>query len=69
MDRISTLSSVRWTENLCNTFPSSVFPENLSDASDEQGERLHQGLANIERQYQELCDEVIISDYCSTVEL
>ncbi|XP_036332303.1 uncharacterized protein LOC118743646 [Rhagoletis pomonella] len=43
------------------------FPENLGDTSDEQGERLHQDLANIERRYQGFWDEGMMSDYCWTL--
>lgn len=43
------------------------FPENLGDTSDEQGERLHQDLAKIERRYQGFWDEGMMSDYCWTL--
>jgi len=39
------------------------FPENLGDTSDEQGERLHQDLQRIERNYQGFWDEGMMSDY------
>ncbi|CAH1101559.1 unnamed protein product [Psylliodes chrysocephalus] len=43
------------------------FPENLGDTSDEQGERLHQDLAKIEKRYQGFWDEGMMSDYCWTL--
>lgn len=41
-----------------------IFPENLGDVSDEQGERFHQDIARIERMYQGRWDEARMSDYC-----
>lgn len=41
-----------------------VFPENLGDVSDEQGERFHQDIANMERRYQGRWDEAMMGDYC-----
>lgn len=41
-----------------------IFPENLGDVSDEQGERFHQDIAAIERMYQGRWDESMMSDYC-----
>ena len=40
------------------------FSDNLGDTSDEQGERLHQDLQKIERNYQGFWDESMLSDYC-----
>lgn len=40
------------------------FPPNLGAVSDEQGERLHQDLANIEKRYQGYWDENMLADYC-----
>ena len=40
------------------------FPQNLSDTSDEQAERLHQVIAKIERRYKGFFDEGMMSDYC-----
>lgn len=41
-----------------------IFPENLGDVSDEQGERFHQDIARMERTYQGRWDEGMMSDYC-----
>lgn len=41
-----------------------IFPDNLGDVSDEQGERFHQDIARIERMYQGRWDEAMMSDYC-----
>ncbi|EFN89517.1 hypothetical protein EAI_06206, partial [Harpegnathos saltator] len=43
------------------------FPGNLGDTSDEQGERLHQDMAKIERRYQGFWDDGMMSDYCWTL--
>ena len=40
------------------------FPENLSDVSDEQGERFHQDIKTMEEQYQGRWDEVMMADFC-----
>lgn len=40
------------------------FPDNLGAVSDEQGERIHQDMAAIERRYQGRWDEAMLSDYC-----
>lgn len=40
------------------------FPENLGDFSEEQGERSHQDMKEIERCYQGFWDENMLSDYC-----
>lgn len=40
------------------------FPENLGDFSEEQGERFHQDLKDIEKRYQGVWDEHMMADYC-----
>ena len=40
------------------------FPENLGSLSDEQGERFHQDLKEMETRYQGRWDAVMIADYC-----
>jgi len=40
------------------------FPKNLGDLSEEQGERSHQDMKEIERRYQGYWDENMLSDYC-----
>ena len=40
------------------------FPENLGDVSDEQGERFHQDIKEMENRYQGRWDEVMMADYC-----
>ena len=40
------------------------FPENLSDVSDEQGERFHQDVKTVEEKYQEIWGIKMIADYC-----
>lgn len=40
------------------------FPENLGDYSEEQGERFHQDLKEIERRYQGRWDVNMMADYC-----
>jgi hypothetical protein len=40
------------------------FPENLGAVSDEQGERFHQDMREIEERYQDRCDAVMMADYC-----
>jgi len=40
------------------------FPENLGDYSEEQGERFHQDLKEMERHYQGRWDENMLADYC-----
>ena len=40
------------------------FPENLGAESDEQGERFHQEMSEIERRYQGFWDEQMMADYC-----
>jgi hypothetical protein len=40
------------------------FPENLGDVSDEQGERFHQDIKEMETRYQGRWDDVMMADYC-----
>lgn len=40
------------------------FPENLGDYSEEQGERFHQDIKEMERRYQGFWDVNMMSDYC-----
>ena len=40
------------------------FPENLGDVSDEQGERFHQDIKEMEIRYQGRWDAVMMADYC-----
>ena len=40
------------------------FPENLGSMSDEQGERFHPDLNEMETRYQGRWDEVMMADYC-----
>lgn len=40
------------------------FPENLGAESDEQGERFHQEMSEIEKRYQGYWDEQMMADYC-----
>ena len=40
------------------------FPENLGDYSEEQGERFHQDIAEMEKQYQGRWDIHMMADYC-----
>ena len=40
------------------------FPENLDDVSDEQGERFHQDISDMEVCYQDRWDASILADYC-----
>ena len=40
------------------------FPENLGDYSEEQGERFHQDLKEMERRYQGRWDVNMMADYC-----
>ena len=39
------------------------FPEKLGSMSDEQGERFHQDLKEMETRYQGRCDAVMMADY------
>ena len=43
------------------------FPENLGSMSDEQGERFHQGITEMESRYQGQWDAVMMADYCWTL--
>lgn len=40
------------------------FPENLDDLSEEQGERFHQDLKEIEKRYQGVWNSHMLADYC-----
>lgn len=40
------------------------FPENLGHFSEEQGERFHQDLKNVEKRYQGVWDKHMLADYC-----
>ena len=40
------------------------FPENLGDYSEEQGERFHQDIAEMEKRYQGRWDIHMMADYC-----
>lgn len=40
------------------------FPENLGAESDEQGERFHQDMSEIEDRYKGFWDEAMMADYC-----
>ena len=40
------------------------FPENIGDLSEEQGERFHQDIRNMEERYQGRWDAHMLSDYC-----
>lgn len=40
------------------------FPENLGHFSEEQGERFHQDLKDVEKRYQGVWDENMLADYC-----
>ena len=43
------------------------FPENLGSMSDEQGERFHQDIKEMETRYQGRWDAVMMADYCWTL--
>ncbi|XP_029927996.1 carcinoembryonic antigen-related cell adhesion molecule 5-like [Myripristis murdjan] len=43
------------------------FPENLGSMSDEQGERFHQDIKEMEARYQGRWDAVMMADYCWTL--
>ena len=43
------------------------FPENLGSMSDEQGERFHQEMKEMETRYQGRWDAVMMADYCWTL--
>lgn len=40
------------------------FPTNLGAVSDEQGERFHQDISEMERRYQGRWDSAMLGDYC-----
>ncbi|KYN06056.1 hypothetical protein ALC62_02999 [Cyphomyrmex costatus] len=40
------------------------FPDNLGDYSEEQGERFHQDIKEMERRYQGRWDVNMLADYC-----
>jgi hypothetical protein len=42
-------------------------PESLGSMSDEQGERFHQDIKEMETRYQGRWDSVIMADYCWTL--
>ena len=43
------------------------FPENLGSMSDEQGEKFHQDIKEMESRYQGRGDAVMMADYCWTL--
>jgi hypothetical protein len=43
------------------------FPENLGAVSDEQGERFHQDIYNMEKRYQGKWSLSMLPDYCWTI--
>ena len=43
------------------------FPENLDDVSDEQGERFHQDISDMEVCYQGRWDATMLADYCWSI--
>ena len=43
------------------------FPSNFGDVSDEQGERFHQDLKDIEERYQGRWDSHMMADYCWSI--
>jgi len=43
------------------------FPENLGSMSDEQGERFHQEIMEMETRYRGCWDVVMMADYCWTL--
>ena len=45
----------------------SQFPENLGSMSDEQGERFHQDMKEMEIKYQGRWNIVMMADYCWTL--
>jgi hypothetical protein len=44
------------------------FPENIGAVSDEHGERFHQDISNMEKQYQGKWSLSMLADYCWTLE-
>ena len=45
----------------------SRFPENLGDLSDEQGERFHEDISDMEVRYQGRWDATMLTDYCWSI--
>ena len=45
-------------------FHMDFFPENLGAASDEHGQKFHQGIAEIEKRYQGKWSVNALADYC-----
>jgi hypothetical protein len=43
------------------------FPDNLGAVSDEHGERFHQDIASMEKQYQGKWSPSMLADYCWTL--
>ena len=43
------------------------FPENLGDLSDEQGERFHQDISEMEVRYQGWWDAAMLAGYCWSI--
>jgi len=43
------------------------FPKNLSEVSDKHGERFHQGILAMEKQYQGKLTSSMLADYCWTL--
>jgi len=43
------------------------FPKNLSEISDEHGERFHQNIMAMEKQYQGMWTSSMLTDYCWTL--
>ena len=43
------------------------FPKNLGDLSDEQGERFHQDISEMEVRYQGMWDAAMLADYCWSI--
>ena len=43
------------------------FPENLGALSDEQGERFHEDVKEMEERYQGRWDAVMLADYCWSI--
>ena len=41
-----------------------LFPENLGEVSDEQGERFHQDISTMERRYKGKWSPTMLADYC-----
>ena len=61
--------SINWVQILSTKFHFlhshlARFPENLGDVSDEQGERFHQDISDVEIRYQGRCDATMLADYC-----